>query len=480
MHFIFSRALFIFQKNFAEIPKRFRYVYKNMDILQPPHCIRGMTELQKDLFTKDIKVPVLVLENQSTINGVMPLIKSKLLKMANMKAVLDHQDKKVVLLHPESVKSFEDLPTTQLESKGVNSEHFIQNFDLKISYANWSANELLKQILPEDKEGMTSFSRIGHIIHLNLKEHLLPYKKIIAEILMDKMSGIRAVVNKAQTIDNVYRNFSMELLKGEADYQVTVKENGIEFEFDFSSVYWNPRLSSEHDRIVKLIKPNDVLYDVFAGVGPFAVPVAKKGIQVYANDLNPESYKWLNHNATKNKCKKHMETFNKDGREFLLNDARSNLLQRLKDPDFQGVPHFVMNLPAMAVEFLDVFRGYLKSEKPFPIKNLPVVHVYCFAKGIEDKEKIALDLVHQHLGMELPKNSFIKCNFVRNVAPNKDMMRVDFYLTPEILFSSDDVIEPPLKKSKFDQNGQTLEETGETTGSQTSSVGKTEKGNESL
>jgi len=60
-------------------------------------------------------------------------------------------------------------------------------------------------------------------------------------------------------------------------------------------------LATEHQRLVELVKPGDVLFDVFAGVGPFAIPAAKKGCYVHANDLNPESYRWLQHNTDLNK-----------------------------------------------------------------------------------------------------------------------------------------------------------------------------------
>lgn len=39
-----------------------------------------------------------------------------------------------------------------------------------------------------------------------------------------------------------------------------------------------------------------------AGVGPFAVPAAKKGCSVFGNDLNPESVKWMEVNRVKNKA----------------------------------------------------------------------------------------------------------------------------------------------------------------------------------
>lgn len=46
-----------------------------------------------------------------------------------------------------------------------------------------------------------------------------------------------------------------------------------------------------------------MLYDVFAGVGPFAIPAAKKGCHVHANDLNPDSVHWLQQNVNLNKVK---------------------------------------------------------------------------------------------------------------------------------------------------------------------------------
>lgn len=77
-------------------------------------------------------------------------------------------------------------------------------------------------------------------------------------------------------------------------------ESGCKFKFDFRNVYWNSRLHHEHERLVSLFKPGEVVVDVFAGVGPFALPAAKGGCVVFANDLNPESFKWLKHNIEHN------------------------------------------------------------------------------------------------------------------------------------------------------------------------------------
>ncbi|XP_018359131.1 PREDICTED: FAD synthase-like isoform X2 [Trachymyrmex cornetzi] len=55
------------------------------------------------------------------------------------------------------------------------------------------------------------------------------------------------------------------------------------------------------DVILKSILPEDIEVPTAYRVGPFAIPAARKKVQVFANDLNPESYKWLQKNALVNK-----------------------------------------------------------------------------------------------------------------------------------------------------------------------------------
>lgn len=214
------------------------------------------------------------------------------------------------------------------------------------------------------------------------------------------------------------------------DFQV--KENNIAYELDFSKVYWNPRLSTEHGRIVALLKPSDVLFDVFAGIGPFAIPAAKKKCHVFANDLNPESYSWLLHNCKLNKVDNKIKAFNMDGRDFLLGPVREELskeLPLLKEEQKTSF-HIVMNLPALAIEFLDVFRHLLVGE-PCSTAGLPTVHCYGFSKH-DDPAKDIQERAEASLGTSLDG----RCStyLVRNVAPNKEMLCISFQIPADVLY----------------------------------------------
>ncbi|CAH0553734.1 unnamed protein product [Brassicogethes aeneus] len=290
--------------------------------LNPPDSVRGMLELSEECFKKNVSIPVLHVKDVK-LSNIIKLVKPELLKVENFKPIKSDESGTQIYLNPNRVDS-ENLEN-ELNKFGLGKKDIIlTNFTL--NYENFSAEQVFRAVLPKNKEGMASFTKIGHILHVNLREHLLPFKKLIGKVLFDKIPGCKTVVNKTNMIDNTYRNFQMEILEGEDDMMVTLKENKCTFQFDFSAVYWNSRLSSEHECIVKKLNSNDVLFDVCAGVGPFSVPLAKKSCIVHANDLNPESYKWMNHNFKLNKIKTDcFKTYNKDAKMFILEEIKEYL-----------------------------------------------------------------------------------------------------------------------------------------------------------
>lgn len=111
------------------------------------------------------------------------------------------------------------------------------------------------------------------------------------------------MINKTDNVgtSNEFRTFTYECLAGPDDLNVEIKHSNCVFDFDYSKVYFNPKLNTEHERIVGLFKEGEVVVDVMAGIGPFAVPAGKAGVFVWANDKNPESYGYMAKAVRRNK-----------------------------------------------------------------------------------------------------------------------------------------------------------------------------------
>lgn len=165
---------------------------------------------------------------------------------------------------------------------------------------------------------------------------------------------------------------------------------------------------------------------MFAGVGPFAIPMARKGVKVYANDLNPKSYEWMVKNADKNLTKKKLSNIVcscLDGREFA---------RKLLSEEKVAVTHVLMNLPKLAPEFCDVFVGLLPRGAP-----LPKIHVYCFGTGEtpEIMQQRALSRIETALGgVTLDSSHCLEVLKIRQTSTNTLEFCISFILPSEIAY----------------------------------------------
>lgn len=106
------------------------------------------------------------------------------------------------------------------------------------------------------------------------------------------------------------------------------------------------------------------------------------------------------------------------------------------------INHFVMNLPATAIEFLDSFSGLYQGHEslfePHTDVRLPMMHVHCFSTKSEDNVKEGIDIcqrISERLGHEIkPEDSGVVIHEVRDVAPKKRMFCASFRLPAEIAF----------------------------------------------
>ncbi|KAJ8593255.1 hypothetical protein M405DRAFT_731817 [Rhizopogon salebrosus TDB-379] len=448
-----------------------------LDVSPPVH--RWMnTTLDRDAFKKTILV--LAARVPAAKTGYLlnsEVMRKSLMDLPKLRSVLrdPHDDHaRLVLLNvPEDAALSPEVRNFLREQSATLSTH-----NVHLTYDYWTADEILHSILPEElcKGSPSGFAITGHLAHMNLNKEYLPYKHIIGQIVLDEST----VVNKLDSIDTKYRFFQMELLAGEPNYVVEHHESNCRFTFDFTQVYWNSRLHTEHDRLVQLFQPSDVIADVFAGVGPFAIPAAKRGCAVFANDLNPESARYLSQNIVDNKVTSLVRASCEDGRDFIkrvvgramdhpfhaytgpklskmqekeqkrrLQLPKSSPASAIASVDQstgikhlsprQAISHFVMNLPDSAIDFLDCFRGIFSGsagERDLSgiYTNMPMVHCHCFTRELQPDmaEADIRQRVESKLGHKLEE---VTLHMVRSVAPNKDMYCISFRLPRDVAFA---------------------------------------------
>ncbi|KAG0481832.1 hypothetical protein HPP92_009916 [Vanilla planifolia] len=306
-----------------------------------------------------------------------------------------------------------------------NSVPELAQCQLTLFYNYWDMSQILENLLPEGIVVPTGFETVGHIAHLNLRDEHLPYKKVIAQVILDKnRPKIETVVNKVDTIQNEYRTMQLEVLTGNHSLVTTVIENGIKYQVDLARVYWNSRLATERQRLVRGFTGSDVVCDVFSGVGPITLSAAKKVKYVYANDLNPTAVEYLEKNIFINKLDRKIEVFNMDGWRFICSLFSS---QRCF-----SITQVVMNLPTDALDFLGAFRGIFGGRGRTNGRRLPKIHIYGFSKA----DNPEFDF-HERINMALYETvADIEMHRVRLVAPGKWMLCGSFILPRNVAFAS--------------------------------------------
>ena len=283
----------------------------DVEMLRPP-INRAMRMLDRSFFHKKIPAVAAVIQDSKRISQIKSELLNDALQLERVQHIRPMYDasgqktgKKGIILKPEIKEEDASTWSPNLAELITSSQVQLESLYLNLNYEYWDYADIISSILPPDLQDdiPQGFATVGHIAHFNLREQYLPYKHLIADVIMDKHSNIRTVINKIENVGakNIYRTFSYELLAGLDDMHVEVSEQNCLFRFDYSKVYWNSRLQTEHMRLVETFKSGEAVADVMAGVGPFAVPAGKKKCFVYANDLNPDSYASLEDAITRNK-----------------------------------------------------------------------------------------------------------------------------------------------------------------------------------
>ncbi len=183
----------------------------------------------------------------------------------------------------------------------------------------------------------------------------------------EKLKAVKEILKRNKNIKNVFEKVGItqgeervpKLRKLIGKTSLTIhKENGFSFYVDVKKVYFSPRMGNERLRIIKKVKNNEKVLDMFCGVGPFAIPIAKKAGKVTAIDINKNAIGLLKKNIKLNKI---------SNIDYYCGDSKK--ITKSLEGKFDRI---IMNFPLSAYKFLEV--AVKKCDKK------AIVHLYAFVK----------------------------------------------------------------------------------------------------
>jgi tRNA (guanine37-N1)-methyltransferase len=271
---------------------------------------------------------------------------------------------------------------------------------------------LSKELTPEEiSQVYSAFDTIGSIVIVKIPDTLKLKKQIIAKTILQHVKPAKSVFAQTSAVQGDYRIRSLEFLAGEYNTITEYREHGCRFRVDVQNTYFSPRLSTERLRIAKLISENEVIGNMFAGVGTFSIIIAKmnKTCNVYSIDSNPFAHEMSVINTKLNGVQDRVLPICGNAKDIIHNKIRGRC------------DRVLMPLPERSIEFVDSAVLALKGGRG-------VVHFFAHINANTKNLARANAEFNIQAVFNKYKHEILHTRIVREVGPRLYQMVSDIYI----------------------------------------------------
>jgi tRNA (guanine37-N1)-methyltransferase len=253
-----------------------------------------------------------------------------------------------------------------------------------------------------------SFDIIGDIAIIELSAILGSYAAEVGKGVLEANPHVRLVLSKSGGVMGKFRTRELGVIAGSGGLETVHHEFGCRYKLDVSMVYFNPRLAHERRRVAERVKQDEVVVDMFAGVGPYSILAAKlqPGARVYAIDINPSAVKYLRENILANEVADRVVP--------MLGDAEDLARNKLH----HSADRVIMNLPSEAERYLGVALEALKTIGG-------IIHFYEFASrgailsSVKERFRRSVTALNHNV------RTFDYCEVIKEIAPSRVQVALD-------------------------------------------------------
>ena len=259
----------------------------------------------------------------------------------------------------------------------------------------------LKHILP------SSYDVVGDIALVKLSDELLEYREKTGEAILKANKNIKTVC-LIQPVKGELRTRELEIIAGLRNTKTLHKEYGLKYYVDIDKTYFSPRLANERKRIANLVKPGETIIDMFTGVAPFSIMIARYANPkiIYCFDKNKDAIRLAYQNIKLNKVLDKIEVFCEDA---------VNIYKVLKKTNVKA-DRIIMNLPFSAYQF---FNNALK-----------IINKNCYIHYYTISEESEIPIIIEKLKTTAKKKDIILTDF--NIRKIKSYSPSEFYIGIDI------------------------------------------------
>ncbi|WP_336000773.1 class I SAM-dependent methyltransferase [Halorientalis halophila] len=164
----------------------------------------------------------------------------------------------------------------------------------------------------ERERAPSSWAVVGTVVLVDVGDSPRPDE--VGEALLALHANADTVLAR-HGIDGERREPDAEVIAGAGDTETIHTEHGTRYALDLAEVMFSPGNKAERARMGEEVSEDERVFDMFAGVGYFTLPMARAGARVTAAEINPASFRYLLENAKLNEVHDRVDLYRADCRD---------------------------------------------------------------------------------------------------------------------------------------------------------------------
>jgi len=159
-----------------------------------------------------------------------------------------------------------------------------------------------------------SWAVVGSVVLVELGD--APRPEEVGEALLSLHGEADTALSRG-AITGEHREPSVAVIAGTGDTETVHHEHGTAYALDLATVMFSPGNQAERARMGEVVSEGERVLDMFAGIGYFALPMARAGAEVTAVERNPDSFRYLIENARLNGVGDRVHPYRADCRDVV-------------------------------------------------------------------------------------------------------------------------------------------------------------------